>query len=160
MIKLYYAPNTRATRPRWMLEELSVPYELVKLDLQKGENRAPAYLAVHPLGQVPALEDGAVRVFESAAIVAWLADRYAAKGLAPALDAPERAANLQWLFFGAVTLEPQIARYANATAGPEEKRDAARAAASRRRSRRRQRCSSGTSPGASSSSATRSARPT
>ena len=59
-MKLYFAPKTRATRPRWMLEELGVPYELVTVDLEAKENRRPEYLRVHPLGQVPALVDGDV----------------------------------------------------------------------------------------------------
>ncbi len=57
-MKLYYAPKTRAGRVRWMLEELGVPYELHRLDLASGEHRTPEYLAVHPLGRVPALLDG------------------------------------------------------------------------------------------------------
>jgi glutathione S-transferase len=51
-MKLYFAPRTRAVRPRWLLEELGVPYELVKLDLTRQENNTPEYLAVHPLGEV------------------------------------------------------------------------------------------------------------
>ena len=75
-MKLYFAPRTRATRARWLLEELGVPYELVKLDLARQENTTPAYLAVHPLGEVPALVDGEVTLLESLAICLHLADRY------------------------------------------------------------------------------------
>jgi glutathione S-transferase len=66
-MKLYFAPRTRAIRPRWLLEELGVPYELVKLDLTRQENNTPEYLAVNPLGEVPALVDGEVTLLESLA---------------------------------------------------------------------------------------------
>lgn len=122
-MKLYYVPNTRATRPRWMLEELEVPYELIALDPKKAENKSAGYLAIHPLGKVPALVDGEVRMFESAAIVAWLADRYPEKGFAPAPGTPERAAYEQWLHFGMSTLEPALVDVSGHTrTRPEEKR--------------------------------------
>ncbi|GAC1537032.1 MAG: glutathione S-transferase family protein [Myxococcales bacterium] len=123
MIKLFYVPNTRATRPRWMLEELGVPYDLVRLDPGKGENRTAEYLRVHPLGQVPALVDGATTVLELAAICAWLADRFPEKGFVPAPGSAARAAYYQWLFFAAATLEPPVADYAHHTSmWPEAKR--------------------------------------
>ena len=81
-MKLYFAPRTRAVRARWLLEELGVPYELIKLDLARQENTTPAYLAVHPLGEVPALVDGDVTLLESLAICLHLADRFPEKHLA------------------------------------------------------------------------------
>lgn len=123
MIKLFYVPNTRASRPRWMLEELGVPYELVRLDPAKGDNRTEGYLQVHPLGQVPALVDGGTALFESAAICAYLADRFPEKRLAPAPGSAARAAYYQWLFFGAASLEPPVADYAHHTrTWPEARR--------------------------------------
>jgi glutathione S-transferase len=82
-MKLYFAPRTRAVRPRWLLEELGVPYELVKLDPSKQENKTPAFLALHPFGEIPVLVDGDVTLFESAAICLYLADRFPEKNLAP-----------------------------------------------------------------------------
>jgi glutathione S-transferase len=80
----------------WALEELGVPYERVVLDRAKGEHRAPEYLSIHPSGRVPALVDGDVRLFESAAIIAWLGEKYGAeKGLWPRNDR-ERAEALSW----------------------------------------------------------------
>ena len=96
-MKLYYVPQTRAGRPRWLLEELGVPYELVRLDPKRGENRAPPYLALNPTGKVPTLVDGDTVLFESSAICLYLADRYPEKRLAPAIDAPERGRYLQWM---------------------------------------------------------------
>jgi glutathione S-transferase len=111
-MKLYFAPRTRANRPRWMLEELGVPYEIVTVDLAAKENREPGYLRVHPLGQVPALVDGDVTVFESIAICMYLADRCSERGLAPSVSSPLRAPYYQWLLFCASTIESAIGRWA------------------------------------------------
>jgi glutathione S-transferase len=108
-MKLYFVPNTRAHRPRWLLEELGVPYELVVLDPAKGETRTPEYLAVHPHGHVPALEDDGVVMFESAAICLYLADKFPDRGLAPAPTSRERAAYLQWIVYAVSEMEPPVA---------------------------------------------------
>lgn len=122
-MKLYFSPRTRAARARWMLEELEVPYELVTLDLTKGEQKTPEYLAINPMGAVPALVDGDVTMFESAAIVLYLADKFAEKGLAPAPNSPERGAYYQWAFFAMATLEPLISDISSHTNFlPEDKR--------------------------------------
>jgi glutathione S-transferase len=122
-MKLYYVPMTRSNRPRWMLEELEVPYELVRLDPKKGDNKTPEYLAINPTGKVPSLVDGEVKMFESAAIVAYLGDKYADRKLAPPVGAPERAAYYQWLFFGMTTLEQPVGLYGQHTSSlPPEKR--------------------------------------
>ena len=107
-IKLYYSPMTRAGRCRWALEELGVPYELVRLDLQQREHKQPEYLRIHPLGRVPALVDGDMALIESVAICMYLADKYADKGLAPALDDPRRGLYYQWMMFVTATMEAQL----------------------------------------------------
>ncbi|NVJ24897.1 MULTISPECIES: glutathione S-transferase family protein [Myxococcus] len=123
-MKLYFAPRTRATRPRWLLEELEVPYELVKLDLSKQENRTPAHLALHPFGEVPVLVDGDVTLFESPAICLYLADRFPEKRLAPPPASSERGPYLQWLLFAEVTLEPLVLeQYRNAQLPDEHQAD-------------------------------------
>ncbi|NOK20537.1 glutathione S-transferase family protein [Corallococcus carmarthensis] len=105
-MKLYFAPRTR---PRWLLEELGVPYELVRVDLASGAHKHPDYVQhVHPLGVVPALEDGGQPVMESTAHLLHLADRFPEKGLAPAPGSPERAEYYQWISFAVTTLEPQL----------------------------------------------------
>jgi len=111
-MQLYFAPRTRATRPRWMLEELGVPYTIVRVDLGAKENREPGYLRVHPLGRVPVLVDGDVTIFESIAICMYLADKHLERGLAPAVASPLRALYYQWLLFCASTIEPAIGRWA------------------------------------------------
>lgn len=123
-LKLYFAPRTRATRPRWLLEELGVPYELVELDLSKQEHKQLPYLRIHPLGRVPALVDGDHILFESAAICMYLADKFPEKKLAPAVGTPERGQYYQWMVYAGATLEPPIAEYANHTQFlPEDKRN-------------------------------------
>jgi glutathione S-transferase len=98
-LTLYYRPNTRAGRVRWLLEELGVPHEL---------DRTDAYKTVHPLAKVPALRDGDMVMFESAAICMYLADKFADRGLAPALDSPLRGPYLQWMEFVGAELESGI----------------------------------------------------
>jgi glutathione S-transferase len=110
-MKLYFAPRTRANRPRWMLEELGVAYELVTVDLDAKKNREAGYLRVHPLGQVPALVDGDVTAFESIAICMYLADRFSDRGLAPPVTSSLRGAYYQWLLFCPSTIEPAIGRW-------------------------------------------------
>jgi glutathione S-transferase len=130
-MRLYYVPKTRATRPRWVLEELGVPYELVRLDPGKGETRAAGHLERQPLGHVPVLEDGETRVFESAAICLHLADRFPEKRLAPPPGTPERGLLYQWLFFAATEIEPQLSVISAQRRKPEAERDTAAIEAAR-----------------------------
>lgn len=97
MLKLYYIPKTRSSRARWMLEELGVPYELVRMTFE--EARTPQYRRIHPLGAVPALTDGETTVIESAAIIAYLADRFPERGFAPPTSSQLRAAYYQWIIY-------------------------------------------------------------
>ena len=106
MLILYYCPQTRAERPRWMLEELQVPYELKRVDISKGEHKQVEYLKIHPHGVLPALKEDDRVILESAAICTYLADKFPEKNLAPILQA--RAAYYQWLFYAVATLEPPI----------------------------------------------------
>jgi glutathione S-transferase len=106
-IVLHYAKDTRAGRVRWLLEELGVPYELKRWTLYT-ETASEAYRAIHPLGRVPALELDGRTMVESGAMLVYLADRFADRGLAPAPDAPDRAAYLQWIFFASTELEPPL----------------------------------------------------
>ncbi|HEU4384713.1 MAG TPA: glutathione S-transferase family protein [Anaeromyxobacteraceae bacterium] len=132
-MKLFYVPKTRATRPRWMLEELGIPYELVRLDPSKGETRTAEHLLRQPLGHVPALEDGPVRMFESAAICLYLAEKYPERGFLAPPATPARAAAYQWLFYAATELEPPCAALSGERKKPEAERSAAVAEAARTR---------------------------
>ena len=107
-LTLHYAPFTRSTRPRWMLEELGISYELHVLDMKAHEHKSPAYLTIHPHGVVPALSIGDDVILESSAIVATLADLHLDRGFAPAPTSPLRAKYFQWLFYAQATVEPGI----------------------------------------------------
>lgn len=122
-MKLYYAPRTRATRPRWLLEEMGVPYELVRLDSKAGETRTPEHLARHPLGHVPVLEDGEVRIFESAAICLWLAERFPEKGMIPPPATAGRALAYQWVLYAMTEIEPAVSQLSALARAPEGARD-------------------------------------
>jgi glutathione S-transferase len=125
-MKLYYAPQTRATRPRWMLEEIGAPYELIRLQLSKGEHKQPEYLKIHPHGAVPAYSDGEVTMFESAAICAYLADKFPDKRLAPPVGSAERGPYYQWLVYSMATMEPPVLKvFLNTRMLAEEKRSPA-----------------------------------
>ena len=105
---LYHAAPSRSGTVRWMLEEIGEPYDIHLLDLDKGENREPAYLAVNPMGKVPALRHAGVVITEAAAICCYLADRFPAAGLNVSIEEPQRGPYLKWLFFGPSCYEPAI----------------------------------------------------
>jgi glutathione S-transferase len=113
------------------LEELGVPYELVRLDAATGATRTPEHLALHPLGHVPVLEDGDNRIYESAAICLHLADRYPEKRLAPPPGSPERGLLYQWLFYGATELEAPLGLMSRDRRKPEAQRNPAAVEAAR-----------------------------
>lgn len=105
---LYSAPRTRASSVLTLLEELDVPYELRVLNFQLGEQRKPEYLAVNPLGKVPAIVHNGALVTELGAIFIYLADAYPQKGLAPAIGDALRGPYLRWLVFYGSAFEPAI----------------------------------------------------
>lgn len=111
-MKLYFVPRTRSTRPRWLLEELEAPYELIRLDPAKGETRSDEHSARHPLQHVPVLETRDGSIFESAAIVLHLADLHPEQQLIGAPGSHSRAQAYQWLFFAMTELEPPCIDYA------------------------------------------------
>ena len=115
-MKLYWCPKTRAIRALWMLEELGVPYERVRIDIRDANARADrAFRAVSPMGKVPALEDGATRLWDSGAICAYLADQYPRAALAPSIGDPDRGRYLQWLMYTNAVIEPAMAeKFTNA----------------------------------------------
>ena len=103
----YTNPMSRGRIVRWMLEELAVPYETVLLEYGTTM-KAPEYLAINPMGKVPALKHGETVVTECAAVCAYLADAFPEAGLAPAPSSPLRGSYLRWLFFAAGPLEQAI----------------------------------------------------
>lgn len=106
MVTLYYATQSRAFGALALLEELGAPYELRPLNLKSGEQRKPEYLAVNPMGKVPAIRHRGEVVTEQGAIYLYLADAFPKAGLSPAIDDPLRGPYLRWLFFYGSALEP------------------------------------------------------
>lgn len=106
-IVFYTNPMSRGRIVRWMLEEIGQPYRTVVLDYGTTM-KAPDYLAINPMGKVPAIVHRGVVVTEGAAICAWLADAFPQAGLAPALDDPARGTWYRWLFFAAGPMEAAI----------------------------------------------------
>lgn len=107
-LTFYHAPNSRSSGVLALLEELGADYELRVLNLKAGEQRAPAYLAVNPMGKVPALRHGDALITEQVAVYVYLADLYPDAGLAPRLDDPLRGPYLRWLAFYGSCFEPAV----------------------------------------------------
>jgi glutathione S-transferase len=108
MVQLYWSPRSRSFSGLWILEETGQPYERILTDISTGAQKKPEYLAVNPMGKVPALKDGDVSIAEAAAICAYVAERYPEARLAPPVGDPRRAKYLQWLFFGPSCIEPAL----------------------------------------------------
>jgi glutathione S-transferase len=107
-LTLYHASPSRSATVLWMLEEVGVPYEVHLLDLRNGDQLKPDYLAINPMGKVPALRHGDAVITEVAAICTYLADAFAQAKLAIPIGDPRRGVYLKWLFFGPSVLEPAV----------------------------------------------------
>jgi glutathione S-transferase len=105
---IFHNPHSRACMTRALLEELGAEYEPCVLDFRRNEQLSPEYLAINPMGKVPAIRHDGVVVTETVAIYIYLADLYRDAGLAPALDDPDRGTYLRWLVFYAACFEPAI----------------------------------------------------
>ncbi len=113
-------PMSRGRIVRWMLEELGVEYRTVVQEYGKSM-KSPEYLAINPMGKVPALQHRGIVVTEAAAICAYLADAFPQAGLAPALDDPLRGTYLRWMFFAAGPVEAAVSAKAFGLLPPAEK---------------------------------------
>ncbi len=108
MLVLHYFPDTASLAVRMVLAELDIPHEARMIDRDGGALASPAYRALHPLGKIPAMETPDGPMFETSAMLLWLADRHAPGRLAPAPDAPDRAAFLSWFQFTAFNIHPTL----------------------------------------------------
>jgi len=108
MITFYHAAPSRGSIVRWMLEEVAAPYRVELLDLTRNEQKSPGYLAINPMGKVPAIVHRGVVVTEVVAICCYLADAFPSAGLAPGIGDPLRGPYLRWSIFEASALEPAI----------------------------------------------------
>ncbi len=107
-LTLYHAAPSRSSVVLWMLEELGQPYDLKLLSLKQGDNLKPDYLAINPMGKVPALRHGDTVITELAAICTYLADAFPQARLNVPIGTPRRGVYLKWLFFGPGCLEPAV----------------------------------------------------
>ncbi|MGI3901008.1 MAG: glutathione S-transferase family protein [Janthinobacterium lividum] len=105
-ITLYHCPQTRSSGAMVLVEELGADVDVKVLDRKSGEQRGAAFLAINPMGKVPALLDGDALVTEQVAIFLFLADHFAEKGLAPAIGNPLRGPYLRWMAFYGSSFEP------------------------------------------------------
>jgi glutathione S-transferase len=112
MMKLYWSPRSRSFSSLWLMEETGQPYERVLTDISTGAQKTLEFLAVNPMGKVPALQDGEATMAEAAAICAYVAERYPDANLAPPLGDPGRAKYLYWLFFSPGCIEPAMVQVA------------------------------------------------
>lgn len=108
MLKLHFAPNSRAVRIAWLLEELELPYELNKMAFHPKDLKSDEHRARHPLGRVPVLDDGDVSIYESGAITEYILERHKNGGLKPSVDAPEYPKYLQWFHYCEGMVMPPI----------------------------------------------------
>jgi glutathione S-transferase len=107
-VLLYHGPQSRSSGTLTLLEELGAPYELHVLNLKAGEQRQAAYLAVNPMGKVPAIRHHGALVTEQVAIALYLADQFPQAGLAPAIGDKLRGPYLRWMAYYAGCFEPAI----------------------------------------------------
>lgn len=122
MLKLYGAPPTRALRVLWLLNELGLKYEMMPLDMLKGEHKTDAFRALNPAAKVPVLVDGDVVLTESSAIPLYLAEKNPKAGFIPE-SVDDRAQMYRWIFFLVTEIEQPLWRIAHHTfIYPEEKR--------------------------------------
>jgi len=107
-VTFFHAPQSRSGGTRALFEELGVEYDLHALSLKAGEQRQAAYLAVNPMGKVPAIAHDGVLVTEQAAVFIYLADLYPQAGLAPPIGDPRRGPYLRWMVFYGSCFEPAV----------------------------------------------------
>lgn len=108
ILEFYHSPNTRSSATMLLLEELGAPYELHVVDMKKGLQRKPDYLAVNPMGKVPAIVHDGQLITETVAIFIHLADAFAKAGLAPAIGSSLRGPYLRWMVYYAACFEPAV----------------------------------------------------
>jgi glutathione S-transferase len=107
-LTFFHSPNTRSTAALALLKELGAEYHLHVLNMKAGEQRKPEYLAINPMGKVPALKHGDALITEQVAVFIYLADLYPEAGLAPKIGDPLRGPYLRWMAFYGSCFEPAI----------------------------------------------------
>ncbi|MEO0465817.1 MAG: glutathione S-transferase family protein [Pseudomonadota bacterium] len=125
MLKLHFAPNSRAGRIVWLLEELGLDYELNKMSFHPKDLKSDAHRARHPLGRIPVLDDGDVSIWESGAIVEYILERHKNGGLKPTVDDPTWPMYQQWFHYcEGMVMPPMNTIVVQTILLPEDRRDA------------------------------------
>ena len=107
-LAFYHSPQTRSSGVFLLLEELGATYDLRLVNMKAGDQRKPEYLAINPMGKVPAIRHRGELITEQGEIFIYLADAFPEKGLAPALDDPLRGPYLRWLVYYGSSFEPAV----------------------------------------------------
>ena len=124
MLKVHFAPNSRAGRIIWLLEELELPYEINKMDFHPKDLKSDEHRSRHPLGRIPVLDDGDIRIYESGAIVAYILERHKNGGLKPDVSSNNYPDYLQWFHYCEGMVMPPINTIVVQTVLlPEDRRD-------------------------------------
>lgn len=124
MLKVHFAPNSRAGRIIWLLEELELPYEVNKMAFHPKDLKTEEHRKRHPLGRIPVLDDGDIRIYESGAIVEYVIERHKNGGLKPHINSDEFPQYLQWFHYCEGMVMPPINTIVVQTILlPEERRD-------------------------------------
>ena len=113
MLKIYHVPFTRGFRVMWACEELGIPYELERVSFVPEFRLSPEWLKKNPVGKVPVLEDGDLRMFESGAMLEYVLDRYGNGRLQPERGTAEHALMMQWCWFAEATFARPIGEMVN-----------------------------------------------
>ncbi len=125
MLKLHHAPNSRAGRILWLLEELKLPYEINSMKFHPSDLKSDAHREKHPLGRIPVLEDGdEVTIYESGAIVEYILARHAPDKLKPEINSPLFPSYLQWFHYcEGMVMPPMNTIVVHTIILPEERRN-------------------------------------
>tara|TARA_R110002072_G_scaffold58635_6_gene149322 strand:+ start:300 stop:893 length:594 start_codon:yes stop_codon:yes gene_type:complete len=108
-VKLYHNPQSRAAMTHWLLEEIGCDYDIVPVAYEDGSMRSPEFLAINPMGKIPAITDGDTIVTETTAIAIYLCDKYKTPNdLAPAIDDPRRGEYLRWIAYQSACIDPAM----------------------------------------------------
>jgi glutathione S-transferase len=107
-LTLFHSPQSRSSGALTLLEELGAPYNLHLINGRAGEQRQPAYLAINPMGKVPAILHNGALVTEQVAVFLYLGDLFPEAGLTPAIGDPLRGPYLRWMAFYAASYEPAL----------------------------------------------------
>tara|TARA_B110000003_G_scaffold108451_1_gene110941 strand:+ start:246 stop:857 length:612 start_codon:yes stop_codon:yes gene_type:complete len=124
MLKVHFAPNSRAGRIIWLLEELKLPYEVNRMDFHPKDLKSDEHRSRHPLGRIPVLDDGDVRIYESGAIVEYVLERHKNGNLKPDVSSNTYPNYLQWFHYCEGMVMPPINTIVVQTILlPEDRRD-------------------------------------